>query len=768
MEQRKRLLSKELIAFKKNAVIVENLDKDFSKKPKEEILDFFSERPYVVALQNELMNLGYMIELNALAALTEEDAKRISCNVLSYAQDLLGADHDWKPLYGGFPAQVQDMSEIELLIDQIVHYMSMGTWMPSVPKKYQDMKNKDVFDCPSYVTLKGISYDDFLNIFYSICGSKNSITPFDKESIEWFLANKKEELDILTMSIPFKENLCIFLDQYPEFVESSSTTINDILRTIVYRQGGDITLPALPKKMVKDPSYVWSNKKIENPERESFKFKKMTRAERRYFLEMIEKKVSLKGVTACVLDARKYQGRWIRLGEILHPGQYASRYENAFKFFDELRNNKMELKSWNSHVLDLYRKLGGKKENCDMRNIIAKVSERPGEFIRRFDSIYRRSDLKSKDALINAMCSLEGAASKTLIEFYTHIDKRTKSMPRFVTTPGSRKRTSLPELTPLAETEVKSIKGAIMKALVNTLSTKESWTGKTVVLDSDLAQMYFPTDMRTLNEGKLTIPRGYKIPFKEIGPNNEDTVRFYAHWYDPHGTIDLDLHGYFVSEDYKKSESVGWNTCNKNTVYATYSGDVRHVVGDCAEYIDVRVKDAIAHGWRYVLLNLNSFSGQHFNTMEANFGFTYRKKPQEDKTWKPKQVVQQIKLTSKSQNICCALIDLKEQWIKVIDFDWDGIPVANIYSNRFGDYCKFYATNPELNLELMLKLNALARKADKVISLEDYDKMLQELEEKNAVRRENGEEELGIDTSDYIVFKAQDFVDDYTKILNLV
>ena len=75
MEQRKRLLSKELIAFKKNAVIVENLDKDFSKKPKEEILDFFSERPYVVALQNELMNLGYMIELNALAALTEEDAK---------------------------------------------------------------------------------------------------------------------------------------------------------------------------------------------------------------------------------------------------------------------------------------------------------------------------------------------------------------------------------------------------------------------------------------------------------------------------------------------------------------------------------------------------------------------------------------------------------------------------------------------------------------------------------------------------------------------
>ena len=226
MEQRKRLLSKELIAFKKNAVIVENLDKDFSKKPKEEILDFFSERPYVVALQNELMNLGYMIELNVLAALTEEDAKRISCNVLSYAQDLLGADHDWKPLYGGFPAQVQDMSEIELLIDQIVHYMSMGTWMPSVPKKYQDMKNKDVFDCPSYVTLKGISYDDFLNIFYSICGSKNSITPFDKESIEWFLANKKEELDILTMSIPFKENLCIFLDQYPEFVESSSTTIS--------------------------------------------------------------------------------------------------------------------------------------------------------------------------------------------------------------------------------------------------------------------------------------------------------------------------------------------------------------------------------------------------------------------------------------------------------------------------------------------------------------------------------------------------------------
>lgn len=761
----KRNLNRDLISFKKNSVVIASKELKAKNFSKEELFELFTKVPHVVALQNELMFLGYMIDLDTLVNMSEEEARRISCNILSYASDFLGANKDWKPLYGGFPAQVQDMSEYELFVDQIVHYMSFGTWVPSVPEKYKALKSTKSFESPSYVTLKGISQEEFYNIFYRICGSVNSITDFDKESLEWFLANEVDNLD-LNITIPFKENLCMFLNEYPQFIESHSVTINDILRTVVYRQDGDITLPALPKKLIfkKSSTFVWQSRinKVENPERAVFKFKKLSRPERRYFLELIEKKVADKGVKACVLDAKKYYGRWIRLGEILHPGQYAERYENCFKFFYSLRNNAEDFTTWNSQVMELYRKFGGKKIDCDMRNIINKVSERPGEFIRRFDSIYRRSDSTSKEVLIKELCDLTGAASKTLIEFYTHIDKRGEVMPRFINTPGSRKKVQLPSLQPLSQDEIKTIKGAIFKALINTLKTKDSWKGKTIVIDDNLSGMFFPTDMRTLSEGKITVPRGTKIPFDNVGPNGEDTIRFYTHWNDPAGTIDLDLHAQFISEDFKKAEAVGWNSFNKNAKYSTFSGDVRHRVGSCAEYIDIRIKEAIEAGWRYVVMNVNSFNHQPFNTIESTLGFTYRKNPKESLTWEPNQVVQSVKLTSDAINICAAIIDLKEEYIKIVDFDWNGIPIAN--RNNWIDVTRFYIKNPELNISLILQLNAVARNAKECISLQDYEAQeLKKMEETNAKGLDYTPDE-----SNVIIFKAQDFMDDYTKILNLV
>jgi hypothetical protein len=208
-------------------------------------------------------------------------------------------------------------------------------------------------------------------------------------------------------------------------------------------------------------------------------------------------------------------------------------------------------------------------------------------------------------------------------------------------------------------------------------------------------------------------------------------------------------------------------------VVADGSGSMTSCVGGTS-VTALEVANALASGWRYVLMNLNSFSGQKFKDVEASFGWTYRKNPQAGLTWSPEQVVQQMNLTSDAKNTVCALIDLKECWVKVIDYDYNGIPIANTRGNINGAYCQFYAKDPELNVELILKLNAGARKASEIMSLSDYeiwkDAELFHIKEMNKIRKAEGtllEAEV-IDESNVIFFKYEDFLADYTKLLSLI
>jgi hypothetical protein len=746
MKKKKELvLNADLIAFKKNKIVCNTKSTiDFSQVTGDQLTLHYFSVPYVIGLQLELMNLGFYIDPKALFLLTNDDAKRIGKNVLPYVKELIGIK-DWTPLYEGFPAQVQEMSRVELFIDQIMHYLSDGTWMPSCPEKYKVLRETKVFEKPSYIVLNAIDTKDLYKIFESIVGSKNSITNFDKKTLEWFINNKDFPVEEYSdIEIPFKENLCMFLSKWPNFVESSSVTINDILRAIVYSQGGDITLPKIPKSPIS---------------RYDFRFKNMPQKERKYWMNLIDQFIvshssdeSRKSfMYQVVCDMKKYEGRWIRLGEILHPGSFKNRNPFASEVFFDLRNHSKKFKTWNSKVQNLYKRIKGN----DLKEIIEFVSDRPGEFIRRFDSIWRRSNEESKNKMIDVLMGLGGlfyksVSSKVLLEFFNHIDKRNTEIPRRISVPNSRTKVTLDPLSPLPKEEIESIKGGIFKALMNNFSKNGSLKDKIVVLDPTLEDVSFPSDMRTLSEGKMTIPRGTKIPFDK----DQKVIRFYTHWVDPKGGYDLDLHASFVSET-KEVHDIGWNASygNLKNEPGIFSGDVRNRVGDCAEYIDIQVQKAINAGYRYVLMQVNSYNGQPFNSIESYIGFTYRDFPKADILWKPEQVVQSIRLNSSSKNIAGALVDLKEGWIKIIDEDWNGIPVANYNYNTNIAIISEYSHNSELNLKLILKLDSLAQNAKEIITLEEYESRIKESPE----------------TQDqYVIYKKQDFLDDYTKILNLI
>ena len=47
-----------------------------------------------------------------------------------------------------------------------------------------------------------------------------------------------------------------------------------------------------------------------------------------------------------------------------------------------------------------------------------------------------------------------------------------------------------------------------------------------------------------------------------------------------------------------------------------YSGDIRHRPGACAEYIDIKLPEAYAAGYKYAILDIHNFNGRSLESVQ--------------------------------------------------------------------------------------------------------------------------------------------------------
>ena len=298
-------LSKDFIAFRKGMVLVNTLKRA-------------SNISYAYSLQAELMNMGYMIDPNLLKHISKERSVELYNAIIPNLKELMG-DGSYTPLYNGFPNQVMEMSDTEYFINQIIHYFSNGSWMP---KQSTEIK-PSVFEHTEYKMITLGDTSKFENIFTDIVSVEQSITPFDMEIVKWFVEN---DVLIYPTSIPFKENLCLLASMLVPNLPIKTPT--DVLRCAVGMSGGDISLPSVPPKG--------------SINRDTFKFKKFTSAERKYLMKLLENS------TCDVKEMKVHYNRWIRLGEILHPTAHKTTHPKVFKAYVTLRNTKV--RTWNAEV----------------------------------------------------------------------------------------------------------------------------------------------------------------------------------------------------------------------------------------------------------------------------------------------------------------------------------------------------------------------------------------------------------------------------------
>lgn len=691
----------------------------------------------------ELMRFGKILSPVAFygfSQLTIPEQITLAGHLKDYLKELYFDNGEYHTLFGDFPNTVLGMSEGEMLVHQIAHY-----WASAIGCEYwpnltegndsESMKaslSSTISACckDKYDVIEAASADDLADSIKVLVSSQQSLTKRDQEVVYGFFANLDtltvsplKKLEMKSIDIPFKETLCLVSTACPD--AQVCKDINDVLRVAMYMSGADISLAPIPK--IKD--YGWKKAKMTKNDRKPWNFKNFTSAQTRQLLSNIDRIVSEKKDRA-LEDMKRYLGRWIRLGEKLHPGssKNTAKYPNAAIAFQVLRNSPESIKTFGTSV-----ELA--KSDKDLDKILSLYSKRPGELARQIDWIIRtfiegQESPKAKDkkeekatqysssvfsdALKKANVNIpeikditltekekaenarkifkafndvvKNISTKMLYELIEHFHERKQPMSmRQVYIKGARKPVDLPLLDPISKDIAECAEGVILKEIVARMSQKEDLSETVVFIDKRLEDLELPKNMRSTGDSVLQMTRGSKISL----PGTSSLMRFFLFWTDEHGNEDLDLNVKFYGEDFSLKDTISWNSDSiledqSGNRYAQFSGDVRHHRGNCAEYVDVDIPKAIANGNRYLVATAYDFNSNSFNN--AFGGLMARKEwgTVGETTWAPATVETGFKIFSRTQSVILCIIDLVSRKMIVVNEDQDGFPA----DSRL-DYRKF-------------------------------------------------------------------------------
>lgn len=624
----------------------------------------------------ELMKFGFLPSQQAremLERASSDEIIRFHDEVISYLKIATGAENNYRPFWKGFPQEVMEKSEIQLWLHQIIHYLSNGSYEPNEWTKTRPA----AFEQPKYTIYQAGDVNSLQKIFTDAISANQSLTPQDLADVKWIAENKKVELPRV---IPFKETLCALASVGLDVPVQSVT---DVLRIAVGMSGGDVSLPKVPHAMVR--VNAWSDVLGANPEREKFKFRKFSRAERKRILGLFEK-------TNCeASEAVLKDGRFIRLGEILHPGEYRKQFPKTAAMFDLLRNEKIT--SWFGRV--------NKEFDKSLADGLKILSERPGEFMRRLDWLVRTFD---KTEVLSEFEKVAGKVSnKVLFEAHAHFERRRNPVTnRTVMIKGARKRTKLPDLAALGNETVFAVQTIIKNVLIGKF-TKLPALGA-VWIDEELKNVPMPTNMRSLSDALRPTIRGQRTA---IGNQNAKVIRAYVHWFDERGDQDIDLTATFLG--FGLYQRIGWNGAHNEEI-GCYSGDVRHRQGACAEYIDVEVEKSLKRGFKYVVLDARNYNGRGLNSVkDCAFGYMEREFPKANEIFVPSTLANAVRLQSESVTTIVAVIDLETREYIFLDMDQSGIPVASANVTQILEAIKPYCEPPKFSVYDLLRMHAEAR-----------------------------------------------------------
>jgi hypothetical protein len=353
-------------------------------------------------------------------------------------------------------------------------------------------------------------------------------------------------------------------------------TTTDVLRLACQVSGGDVSLATRTR------------------------FRAFRRAERRVLLEALDRVV---GASPAKLgDVARYAEPWKRLGERLHPHEYAQ-WPHAQAVFAVARG---ERKVHN---------LAGRAEQAIRAGSAGRaasvLSAAPGQLLRSADRLLRSAAGEERDVVVGKVGGALGSASgRVLLSLREHFANRlTPVSVRMYVNRSRRAWIGRDERPPLPADLVAEL-SSLLDAEIGARLPEPA---RPLLVDPDVLGVALPLSGKAAEGGFAVLPRGSRAPV------TGELLRFFTYWRQTSRRTDYDLSVLLLDERFHTAGQVSWTNYHHDG--AVHSGDITEAKNGATEFIDVPLTIA----GKYVVPQVNIYAGESFDDVaESMFGYQTR------------------------------------------------------------------------------------------------------------------------------------------------
>ncbi|HEU4735211.1 MAG TPA: MXAN_6230/SCO0854 family RING domain-containing protein, partial [Kofleriaceae bacterium] len=663
--------------------------------------------------EDELAQLGYVMSLDlamTLRRLPHETILELRAWIIATLAKVLGTHRPQVPLFCGFgattaatPATPSDASSIyrrRMLtwiltrpaqpcpwcgqvqpvgaLDPCGHLVCQSCWnggsYAGCPVCHRRVAIGDPFVRPAGTTELVTQHDGELRLlhlgfdllgaarsrFERLIGRATPLSPDDRAEVEVVIDELgPRTVQWLPARIPVKETMAIALARLwmvaPDrramvtATRGHLATATDVLRVAVVLLGGN---PGLVEPM---------------------RLGSVGRGMRRAVLEALEQLAGRFPVDQVVEDAWRQRGLWKRVGERLHPYEYARRLPVATLVFAAVRQTRLDAASFGDAVREEARGIAtvriaddrarvtpwaslveAQLRAGDARGAAERLAQRPGELLRRVDHLVRVAQDRQPDALAAVIGAVELAAARgapaTLLALASHIARRTAPWPRRVFFPGGEPLGAwgaADHRPALRGDAIGALVALIRAELVSRAAARRNFAR--AVIDRGLVDLQVPFAERTGSRARIAWPRGSELALPAPAPG-APPLRLVLHWQEPATAhVDLDLSLALFDEAWRHVATCNFENLVVGDRAAVHSGDVTAAPAPlgATELVDLDVGRLRALGVRHAVMVV--FGGGSVALDQLTHGFAgLAIAPHAGEPFDPRAVAQRFDLHGRS------------------------------------------------------------------------------------------------------------------------
>ncbi|MFE0593558.1 hypothetical protein [Micromonospora echinospora] len=334
------------------------------------------------------------------------------------------------------------------------------------------------------------------------------------------------------------------------------------------------------------------------------RFRAFRRPERRTLLATLDQVVAAS--PAKLGDVARYAERWKRLGERLHPHEYAQ-WPHAQQVFAVARGERR------------VPNLAGRAEAAIRFGAVAPaasvLSAAPGLLLRSADRLLRLASAAERTTVVDVVAGALGSASgRVLLSLREHVDNRlTPASARMY---ASRSRNSWvgPDERPPLPAELVAELSALLDAEI---AARLPEPERPLLVDPEVLDVALPLTGKAAEGGFAVLPRGSRASV------SGELLRFFTYWRQSSRRTDHDLSVLLLDDGFHSAGQVSWTNYRHDGV--VHSGDITDAKNGATEFIDV----PLTLRGHYVVPQVNIYAGESFDEVaESMFGYQTRTRDQ--------------------------------------------------------------------------------------------------------------------------------------------